>query len=436
MTANPTVRIAARLGAVSISRVLGAGAGFVAVLVLARLLDPDSLGRLFQAMSAAVLIGTLAAGGLPSVALRCLARDRRSGEGRGHRVLARGRRAALARCGLALAAVALALWLAGADPDLRRVALAIAPLAPAIVMLRFAGAAAIADRRPLAGYLPDGFVRPALLLAAVTALWFLRPEAPAVWVAASASVAGWFAVLVQRAMAGGSASRHGAARPSERRLAGVWGRIGWTALPSALVLSLMGDVIVLAAGLVLPAAEIAVLGVVLRLAFLAGFVIQALVQIAGPDLADAIARRDALAARRASTRTALAASGVGAAILVGAWTLGPFVLSLFGTDYAAGLSALLALAALQLARVPTAVAAQYLVASGRQGTLSIAMVAGLGAMVAAVLAGGAASGLSGVAIGALIVQAALSAGLCIIAWPRAGVRAAPTPVSKVAIAPT
>jgi O-antigen/teichoic acid export membrane protein len=111
-------------------------------------------------------------------------------------------------------------------------------------------------------------------------------------------------------------------------------------------------------------ADIAIYGVALKLAFLAGYGIQASQQLILPDMAEAMARSDAAELRRALTRTLATSAVVSVLALVTLAAAGPYVLALFGPHYEAGYGAMLILVAAQMFRIPEGIAVQFLTVSG------------------------------------------------------------------------
>src|SRR3954447_9394071 len=62
-----------------LARLTGAGAGFLAQLVLARLLAPEALGKFFAATSLAAVLGMIATWGYPGIIQRFVTRYRQPG---------------------------------------------------------------------------------------------------------------------------------------------------------------------------------------------------------------------------------------------------------------------------------------------------------------------------------------------------------------------
>ena len=402
-------------GILSAGRYLGAGFGFLSALFLTAFLPPDALGRYFTVFSALSVAAIVVCLGYPSVTAKFLAEYAERGMfAERTRFLRTSRRRGL---GLSIVAAGtgtiIGLFLL---PESTGSIVAIGSwFLPAVALLRLNGAFAIARRRPALGFLPDAMARPLLFLCGLSVFPLLPaamlPEATIIL----AVVAAWIAALYQGAtlrpalmdvLDAGSQRANKADRASDR---------GWTAtaiwmLPSVIALTLIAEAIVLAASPYLAADAIAVLTITLKLAFLGGFAIQAVLQALQPDIAEAIAGQDRANLFRINGLAGSVAMAAVIAATLAVWLLGEPLLALFGADYASGAVLLIWLTAAQAVRIPGLIATQILTQQGASRTLSACAALSLALLfgVSAILLPGA--DITMVAIPAIAAMAFFSMG--------------------------
>lgn len=354
----------ARSGLVTGTRLFGAGLTFATQILLARLLGPEALGIYFIAISAAAIASIVGCLGFPGTTARFVARyhtrNRLGLKSSFARVSQRDVFLASSLIALAIAAVSLVVFE-------RRLGVALALSAtaiPALSILRLNGALAIAGRRPWVAYLPDMVGRPLVLMLML---------AVAYWAGLSLGLVEVLLMSVLAALALAAAQMwpvgriYGEARQSARpsgRLRRLWRSTSFPLLPVALLVGLFADTNLLLLSTVMEPADIAIYGVALKLAFLAGYGIQATQQLMLPDMAEAVARADASDLRRALTRTLATSGFVALLALLTLAAAGPYVLALFGPHYEAGYGAMLVLVAAQMFRIPEGIAVQFLTVSG------------------------------------------------------------------------
>ena len=107
-------------------------------------------------------------------------------------------------------------------------------------------------------------------------------------------------------------------------------------LVGAFVSVAFAEIVTLVAGLLLLPAEVAVVGIAVRLASIAGFVVQTMQVIAIPDLTDTMTRGTRDAADRLMRRTNLANFALMMMAVLATLVVGDWVLALFGPEYQAG----------------------------------------------------------------------------------------------------
>lgn len=326
-------------------RMAGAALGLVTQVVLAQLLSVAALGSFYMATSLAAVIGVLAACGLPAVTTRFLVRYRSRERTDLSALFMQAARRIVVGAAVLLggaAALAIAFWpgLAGAE----RVALVIGCLAgPGLALTRLQGAAATAYRRFNLSYMPDLVVRPVIFLGAVAAMGFATGglELTAVLAVFLALVIGQ--AVLQHVMLRGTVPQRAPANRRSTRLAALWLK---TALPLTgvmVVTAIFADVAILSAGLFLNRPDVAVFGVVVKVALIVGFIQAATFKILQPDLAEALKARDSARLLRTAGQGTLLAVGTGLAAMAAVAMLGRELLSVFGPEFAGGRDILLAL---------------------------------------------------------------------------------------------
>ncbi|MDE2445830.1 MAG: hypothetical protein KGO94_06610, partial [Alphaproteobacteria bacterium] len=334
MTLTKMIQLA--LGSVG-SRLVGAGISLITQLLLTRNFPAADVGVIFLAMSMAAIFSLVASAGYPSLSLTQLPRFQALGL---HRMVEAFHGAFLrdfAAVSLLLSAsVALIVIFAPIDPGLR-IALIFGCLsAVPSALMRYNGSLANTLRRYGLAFLPDFFFRPGLFflyVAGAFALGFKLSLLHVLWVfiASNTLVSVVWAWFMRRD--GLKLSDWFKARP--RLTTALRGKLLALTIVAA-VTTLFADVVTLIGGLMLPHEDVAVLGLTIRLAGLAGFVIQASQQFVLSDLTHAITVHDSKTANGILMRMNLMTIVTVVAALLGAILLGRFFLSFFGPGYADG----------------------------------------------------------------------------------------------------
>lgn len=319
------------------SRFIGAGLGFASQFVLARLLPVEDVGVVFLAMSAAAFVSLALIGGYAMLALTQVPRLIELGK---PRLLNRFHQSALWDASvmllLSIIVVALALWTVNFSHG-QKLALIFGLIsAPVSALLRYNSVVANSIRRFGLSYVPDFLVRPALLLGGLLVPWVFGLSFGVTSVLILFVGIVYVVAAVQNIMLGGqSLLAAGIAKPRRRFAAALRGRVLSLAIVSAVALA-FADIVTLVSGLILPEHDVAIVGVAVRLAAIAGFVLQAGQQFILPDLTQALVRRDNKLASSLLMKINLTTLAVVVAALLGSIILGRYVLSFFGPDYAAG----------------------------------------------------------------------------------------------------
>jgi O-antigen/teichoic acid export membrane protein len=375
-------RLVSTSSLLSLARIAGALAGFVTQVVLARTLQASALGVFYSVTSLAAVVGLIAAHGYPAIAPRFLSRYHKQGkEGLIQAFVSRAQRDALIYVALAtLAVLALAaLW-----PTLSveaRFALTAAALSiPANAAFRLYGSLAAAERHFALAYLPDTCIRPFALLGGVLVL-------VALGVTLTASNVTWLLTFIMTALALAQYRLLQWRLPTTiashapKRLVALWQREARPLIIVALFTYFFADVAILIATPLLTSADVAAVGLCLKLALLVGFAVQVAHQIVVPDLADARARKDPATIREVAFR-ALAfplAITVAAMVVVALW--GETLLSIFGPEFVGAKLPLLILMGCQFARAVFGPSVPLLTVIGAQrqnAALAIAALVVLG----------------------------------------------------------
>ncbi len=326
-----------KLAGVVGSRFLGAGLGFASQFVLARLLPVEDVGVVFLAMSSAAFISLALIGGYAMLALTQVPRLMELGK---PKLLRQFHQSALWDAGVMLLVTALVVGLAiwsGHFTHGQKLALLFGLIsAPVSGLLRYNSVIANSLRRFELSYVPDFLVRPVLLLAGLLVPWALGLPFGVVAVLILFVSIVYVVALGQGVMLGrDNLLVMGLHKPRKRFAAALRGRVVSLTIVSAVALA-FADIVTLVSGLILPEHDVAVVGVCVRLAAIAGFVLQAGQQFILPDLTQALVRREDRLAHSLLMKINLTTLAVIGAALVGALLLGGFVLGFFGPDYVGG----------------------------------------------------------------------------------------------------
>lgn len=330
-------RIMGKLAGFVGARFIGAGIGFLSQIALTRLLPVADVGIVLLGMSIAAFISLAVVGGYALLAMthvpRLVMHGKKTGLHQFNNVVMRDSTLAT---GLTIVIV-FALAKSGVFTEGQNIALVFGCLcAPASGILRFNSALATADRRVELGYVPDFLVRPVLFLLVILFGYLMgftwNSHTILLTFAAMAYVTalGQAFILAPAGLAPLSYSAPRQAFSSRLR-------------PRAFALTIVSavafafaDIVTMVAGLILPADEVALVGVTIRLAAIAGFVLQAGQMFVMTDFTQAVMRRDETLVRALLLKinlTTLAVVGMG---VVGALIFGHFALGIFGSEYVRG----------------------------------------------------------------------------------------------------
>jgi O-antigen/teichoic acid export membrane protein len=338
---------------------LGAAAGFVVQLVLARSLPAHELGIYFTASSLIVVAGVIAAHGYPSIATRFVSRYRAPGAASFLLAFVRhAQRAALLLALVLFATVAAgaAIW-PGLSAEIRTALVIAAAAIPFGAAFRLYGSLATAIRAFKLAYLPDVSLKPVVMLAALAVIMLVAGDISliaAMLCLASATVVlslAQFHLLAKRFPVELRLWRRSPSPRARtlRPLAAKWRREAHAVLLVAIFAQFFPDLSILVATPTLSPAEMGAFGLCVKLAFLVGFFVVLTQNIATPDIADALNKRGRDSGPKiVQSCSAATAVTFAATVLCAFW--GEYVLRLFGAHFATAQTALTVLVAAQLVR--------------------------------------------------------------------------------------
>ena len=324
------------------ARFIGAGLGLLTQLVLARSLLPADVTTVFMAMSSAAFLSLLMNGGESQLASTHLPKLMAHGFGEmGRAATVKAFHAFVLRnmvtVHVALCVLLLAIWLTGWMAQNVLLALLAGLIsAPFSGLARYNAMVANSLRWFPLSYVPDFIVRPGLFLLTIIAFIMMGLHHNVLAVLAAFVLFVWLTGIGQSVLMKGQGLSLSHLKSYRRRYGRVLRPRSLALLVVSIVAFAFADVVMLLAGFLLPAEDAAVAGVAIRLAAIAGFVLQAAQLFVLPDFAQAMARRDITQANavlwRMNALTLLVIPGA----LIGALVLGRSVLSLFGSIYTDG----------------------------------------------------------------------------------------------------
>ena len=315
----------------------GAAIGLASQILLARLLSQHDVGVVFLGMSAAAFISLLITGGYPILAITCLPRY----YALGRKNLVRAFHAAFLRDGLWISLTTFALaaavyfWLP-LDDSIKTALLFGCLSAPAAAAIRINSSVANSVRRYSLSYVPDFLYRPGLFLAFLLFAWGAGIQLSVVMVLWAFVIMNTIVAVAQAWLIGEDGARSGLKWSGRHNLAPVLRSRAAALVVVGAVAASFADIVTLIAGFFLSSADVALVGVTIRLAALAGFITQATQQFILPDLTAAMTRGTSQQVHALLLRINMITLAAILACVVGAMLLGPWALRIFGSGYEAG----------------------------------------------------------------------------------------------------
>ncbi|RUT33162.1 hypothetical protein EMQ25_08565 [Arsenicitalea aurantiaca] len=412
-------RLASQSALIFAARIGGAGLVFLAQALIARQWGAAGLADYLVVFAAVNLIAMAMPLGFNTIGTFFASRYGAAGEGA---MLARFMARAylqigLVALGLALLATPLLPLLGAAGAVLLAHLPQLLLIAAGTAMVWVSGAVLVGLRRPFAGLLADGVVRPLAIGLALFLALLLSPGGQGLglllWIFAGLYglvAIGHLTIALRSVRA--LPRTDVAARPGE---AARWWRL---ALPWAIVglaTDFFFDIdLLILSGLLAPE-DLAVFGVAARIFGLVAFAVSAVYALTLPDLFEAAAAPDKSRFEARVADANLAAAGLALALLVGVILGGPLLFMLFGPEFASGAAPLVVLCLGLLIRAGFGPAALILSMRDRPWAGVPAVGLGLCALVLANLVLVPAFGLMGAALAALLATTLWSAANWLVA---------------------
>ncbi len=317
-------------------RLGGAAIGLASQILLARLLSQNDVGEVFLGMSAAAFLSLALAGGYPQLAITCLPRYHALARKNLVRTFHGASLHDGARISVFIFAVAAIVYFWLPISDSMKTALLFGCIsAPPSAFIRLNSSAANSVRRYGMSYVPDLFYRPGLFFGYLVVAWLFGLHLNVVEVLWAFVIANTVIAIGQAVAMGRDGTIAGLNWPDRHKLAShLRGRAAALVLVG-LVATSFADIVTLLAGLFLVPADVALVGVAVRLAALAGFVTQATQQFVIPDLTAAMTRGSSADVRALLLRVNYFSLGAIFACVIGVVLFGGVALHIFGPAYEA-----------------------------------------------------------------------------------------------------
>jgi len=399
-----------------LARIGGTGLGFLIQLALVRLMPPTDYGIYVVALSLAAVLSIFCAFGLPSVTARFVAGYQETEDKARIAGFILNAKRHIAVTALIFGLVVFVLLSSGLVDREYQIPLMLAcVLAPVLAAMRFGGALSNTARRFYLTYLPDVTFRPLLLVGGLLGIYFLAVPMTTtnvllvhLVVALAASCLLWVVLQPRRQFVLGEV------QPVLERK--TWRQAATPMIFVTLLTSLLADIDILFLSTLLPAEQVGIFSVCLRIMLLVEFGIQTVFQMSMPDFAEAQARNETLLMRAALRRAQHATLAFTLAAFCGVAVFGDGILLLFGERFTVGADALVFLIGGQILRSLIGPVTQVLTVVGAQmrslmsyGIALLVLIAGNTLFVPMVGLEGAAAVLSfSMALGALLQARAVS----------------------------
>ncbi len=365
----------------------GAVLNLLSQIIFARLFLPEEVGIIFLGMSTAAFFGLVATVGYPWLALTQLPRF----TALGHQKIIRAFHAAFLIDGaiayIAICAVAIVVSYLWPQPTAIHLALLFGCLAaPASMLMRYDSAVANSLRKFSLSYMPDFLLRPVLLLVYVLTLELAGFHLSVIHALLAFVVCLHLTNIIQAVLLGREGVLLSDLKFANTKLTTALRPRAMSLAIVAAVATSFADIVTMVAGLLLPSNELAAVAVAVRLAAIAGFVIQVAQQFVLPDLTAALTKRDQVQALNLLLRLNLMTIATIAAALLGAVLFGHWALAIFGEAYVNAWPLLIALMIGQSIRAFSGMNQQLLSIAGHQArTASACVVAFVFLIVGAIL---------------------------------------------------
>lgn len=315
----------------------GAAISLVSQIVLARLMPQSDVGIVFMGMSLAAFLSLVVTGGYPQLAITCLPRYYSLGTQK-------------AMDAFHYAFWVDSLWMASVAAVLATLSYYFLPIsegvrtailfgclsAPPSALIRMNSAIANTVRRYSLSYVPDFLYRPGLLLLYLLTAWAFGLTLTTTDVLTVFVLSNTIIALGQAWALGRVGTIRGLINPVRHKLAPILRGRAMSLVLVGAVATAFTDIVTMTSGFFLPPDDVAVVGVTIRLAGLAGFITQAAQQFVLPDLTDAMTRGTKQDVNRLLLRINTISLVAMIGCIGGALLLGPFALRIYGSEYVPG----------------------------------------------------------------------------------------------------
>ncbi len=365
-----------------LARIIGAGTGVSLQIIIARYYGAEILGNFYLAFGLAAVLSIVLSMGFPWIIAPILSRSenqRDAGQIKAFLSVARQHLAA-ATVLIAVPAMVVIWILPSITSDLRWALMLGIVTAPIYAVMRMHGAFANARKYFAVANLPELMLRPLFLLVflftAVSLSWKLDSTLlVASNLAVTIILTAWMGFML-RARAGqhkmlfdgsnGGDSSRDSLNTVDAGSSSRWRKAAFPMIFATLFVNLFADLDILIVGSILPAGQIGVFGVCIKITFIMAFAIQITHQILLRDASDAFGagnQRQLIAVIRNANRYTVAVTLAGLIITT---AFGSRILEVFGEEFTAGYGCLIGLMSAQLVRAMAGPAIQMLMISGNQ----------------------------------------------------------------------
>jgi O-antigen/teichoic acid export membrane protein len=386
-------------------RIVGAGLNLLSQVIFAHIFSPTDVGVIFLCMSTTAFFGLVATVGYPWLALTLLPRF----ETLGLQKIQHAFHGAFLHDGFITYVVLCVLCIAATMllgvPIENRTALLFACLgAPASVMMRAGSAVANSQRSFTLSYAPDFIVRPLLLLVYILVLIVSGIHVSMLHALVAFIVALYIVGFGQAFILGEHGPLPSDIKYSRPALTRALRPRAISLGIVAVVATSFADLVTMIAGFLLPSTDLAVLAVTVRLAAMAGFIIQVAQQFVLPDLTAALTKRDPISAQNILLRLNLITIATIIGALLGTLIFGRFALSVFGKTYEVGQPLLIALMIGQSIRAFSGMNQQLLSIAGHQAKTAGASIAAFLALVVVASLAAPSNGMMGIGFAVIVAE--------------------------------
>ena len=360
-----------------LARVIGAGTGVGLQVVIARYYGAEILGNFYLAFGLAAVLSIILSMGFPWILAPILSRSENQGDSNQiHAFLWVAIKHLAAATALIAIPMMITIWiLPSITGDLQLALLVAVMTAPIYALLRLISSLANARKYFFVANMPELIFRPVLILAFIVVAATVSLDVNSTVLMALNLViitllTGWIGFMLWmrvgehkwpfgRSISGGptvidaATTRH-------------WRKLAMPMILATLFVNLFADLDILIVGSILPAGQIGVFGVCIKITFIMAYAIQITHQILLRDASDAYnagSQQQLLGVVSKANRYTIAVTLAGLIMTI---AFGSKILEIFGGDFTAGYGCLIVLMSSQLVRAMAGPTIQMLMISGNQ----------------------------------------------------------------------